>query len=76
MNHLDDDALNQQYFFTLPNTLENDDVVQVIQSDTTSYDLQELGQVDFTEWRRMKAEESKLRRMRRIREKAGVLKES
>ena len=32
MDHLNDDALDQQYFVALPNTLDTDDVVQVIQS--------------------------------------------
>ena len=29
-DHLDDDALNQQYFFALPTALDSDDVVQLI----------------------------------------------
>ena len=74
MEHLDDDALDQEYFFALPNTLDDDDVVQVIQSGTTSYDLQELDEEDFAEWRRMKAEEKRARQMKRIRERVGVLK--
>ena len=61
MEHLNDDTLDQQYFFALPNTLDNNDVVQLIQSDTTYYDLQELEKEDFAEWRRMKAEEARAR---------------
>ena len=75
MAHIDDDALDQQYFFTLPSSLDPDDVVQLIQPDTISYDLADLEEEDFSEWRRMKEEESRARRMRRIREKAGVLKQ-
>ena len=75
MAHIDDDALDQQYFFTLPSSLDSDDVVQLIQPDTISYDLADLEEEDFTEWRWMKEEESRARRMRRIREKAGVLKQ-
>ena len=75
MVHLDDDALDQQYFFTLPSSLDPDDMVQLIQPDTISYDLADLEEEDFSEWRRMKEEESRARRMRRIREKAGVLKQ-
>ena len=75
MDHLDDDALDQQYFFTLPSSLDPDDVVQLIQPDTISYDLADLEAEDFAEWRRMKEEESRARRMRRIRERAGVLKQ-
>ena len=61
MEHLDDDSLNQQYFFTLPNTLDDDMVVQLIQSDTISYDLQELEGDDFAEWKKMRAVEARLR---------------
>ena len=75
MVHLDDDALDQQYFFTLPSSLDPNDVVQLIQPDTISYDLADLEEEDFAEWRRMKEEESRARQMRRIREKAGVLKQ-
>ena len=67
MVHLSDDALDQQFFFTLPSSLDPDNVVQLIQPDIISY--------DFTEWRRMKEEESRARWMRRIREKAGALKQ-
>ena len=75
MVHLDDDALNQQYFFTLPSSLDPDDVVQLIQPDMISYDLADLEEEDFAEWRQMKEEELRARRMRRIRERAGVLKQ-
>ena len=61
MDHLDDDALNQQYFFTLPSTLDSDDIVQLIQLDTISNDLADLEEEDFTEWRRMKEEELRTR---------------
>ena len=74
MEHLDDDALDQQYFFALPSTLDSDNVVQLIQPDMISYDLWDLEEEDFAEWRRMKEEESRARWMKRIREKAGVLK--
>ena len=61
MAHLDDDALDQQYFFALPSSLDSDDVVQLIQPDTISYDLADLEEEDFAEWRRMKEEESRAR---------------
>ena len=67
MDYLNDDALNQQYFFALPSTLDSDDIVQVIQPDTISYDLTDLEEEDFAEWRKMKEEESRARWMRRIR---------
>ena len=75
MVHLDDDALNQQYFCSLPSSLDPNDVVQLIQPDTISYDLADLEEEDFAEWKRMKKEELRARQMRRIREKAGVLKQ-
>ena len=75
MVHLDNDALDQQYFFTLPSSLDPDDVVQLIQPVMISYNLADLEEEDFAEWRRMKEEESRARWMRRIRERAGVLKQ-
>ena len=75
MDHLDDDALNQQYFFTLLSSLDPNNVVQLIQPDTISYNLADLEEEDFAEWRRMKEEESRARWMKRIRERAGVLKQ-
>ena len=75
MDHLDNDALDQQYFFTLPSSLDPKDIVQLIQPDIISYDLADLEEEDFTEWRRMKEEELRARQMRRIRERAGVLKQ-
>ena len=75
MVHLDDDALDQQYFFALPSSLDPDDMVQLIQLDMISYDLADLEEEDFAEWGRMKEEELRARRMRRIRERVGVLKQ-
>ena len=75
MVHIDDDALNQQYFFTLPSSLDPDDVVQLIQPDKISYDLADLEEEDFAQWRWMKNEELRARQMRRIRERVGVLKQ-
>ena len=75
MDHLNDDALDQQYFFALPSSLDPDNVVQLIQPDMISYDLADLEEEDFAEWRRMKEEESRARQMRRIREKVGILKQ-
>ena len=49
-----DGALIIHYFFTLPNTMDNHKIVQVIQSDTTTYSLQDLDKVDIVNWRRVK----------------------
>ena len=54
MEHLNNDALDVQYFFTLPNTIDNHNIVQVIQSNMTSYNLQDLDEEDLAEWRRVK----------------------
>ena len=54
MDHLDNEALDQQYFFALPSSLDPDNVVQLIQPDTISYDLTDLEEEDFAEWRSMK----------------------
>ena len=61
MAHINDDALDQQYFFALPSSLDSDNVVQLIQPDTTSYNLADLEEEDFAEWRRMKKEELRAR---------------
>ena len=67
MDHLDDDALDQQYFFALPSSLDPNNIVQLIQPDTISYDLADLEEEDFAEWRWMKEEEARTRQMKRIR---------
>ena len=71
MEHLDNETLNIQYFFALTNTIDNHKIVQVIQSDTTSYDLQDLDEEDITEWRRVKTKNVRVKWMRKIREKAS-----
>ena len=62
-----DGALDIHYFFTLPNTMDNHKIVQVIQSDTTTYDLQDLDEVDIAEWRRVKEKNVRVRHMKKIR---------
>ena len=74
MDHLDNNALNIQYFFTLPNTMDNHKIVQVIQSDTTTYDLQDLDAGDIAEWRRVKSKNARAKWMKKIREKVVLLK--
>ena len=61
----DNDALNIQYFFALPIAMDNNDIVQVIQSNTTSYNLQDLDEEDITEWRRVKAKDVRAKQMRK-----------
>ena len=57
MEFLDDNAPDVQYFFALPNTLDNHEVVQVIQSNSTSYDPQDLEEEDIAKWRKMKVKD-------------------
>ena len=71
MDHLNDDALDQQYFFALPSTLDSDYAVQL---DRISHDLANIEEEDFAEWRRMKKEELRVRQMQRIRERVDVHK--
>ena len=66
--------IDQQYFITLPSTLDSNDVVQLVQSDMISYNLQDLKEEDFTEWKRMKNKELRMRQMQKIRATAGVHK--
>ena len=49
MGHLDNDALKQQYFFTLPSSLDPNNIVQLIQPDMVSYDLTDLEEEHFAE---------------------------
>ena len=74
MEYLDDNTLDIQYFFALPNTMDDHKVVWVIQGDTTSYDLQDLQEEDIAEWRKMKVKEARAKWMRRIRRRVELLK--
>ena len=70
---LDDNALNVQYFFALPNTMDNHRIVWAIQGDSTSYDLQYLDEENIAEWRKMKAKEVREKQMSRIRRRVELL---
>ena len=39
--------------------MDNHKIVQVIQSDTTTYDLQDLDAGDIAEWRRVKSKNAR-----------------
>ena len=46
--HFSEGLINsQQYFFTLPNTIDDNSFVHLVQSDTLLYDLQDLDHVDI-----------------------------
>ena len=58
------------YFFTLPNTLDNDMYVHLIQWGTCLYDLQDLDPEELTDHKRRKKNWVRKQRMQRIRERA------
>ena len=58
------------YFFTLPNTLDDDTYIHLIQQGTCLYDLQDLDPEELTDHKRRKENWVRKRRMQRIREHA------
>ena len=58
------------YFFTLPNTLDDDTYIHLIQQGTCLYDLQDLDPEELTDHKRRKENWVRKRRMQRIRERA------
>ena len=71
---LHDDSINIQYFFALPNSLNDDTIIQVIQQDTTCYNLQELDEQSVVQWKEMKKNKVRKQQMKRIRNRAETLK--
>ena len=67
-------ALDIHPFFTLPNTMDNHKIVQVIQSDITTYNLQYLNEEDITDCRRIKKKNARVRCMKKISKIAELLK--
>ena len=59
-------------FFTLPNMLDDDTYVHMIQQDTCLYDIQDLEPEDIAERMRIKKKQALKRRMRRIRRAAEI----
>ena len=74
MEDLHDDSINIQYFFALPNSLNDDTIIQVIQQDTTCYNLQELDEQSVVQWKEMKKNKVRKQQMKRIRNRAETLK--
>ena len=58
------------YFFTLPNTLDNHMYVHLVQQDTCPYNLQDLDPEELTERMRIKKNQARRRKMRKIRKEA------
>ena len=60
-------AFNIQFFFALPNIMDKNNIVQLIQCDTTIYDLEDLGPEAIMEWKGIKKNKARKRWMRQIR---------
>ena len=67
-----DDFFNSNNFFTLPNTLDNETFVHIIQRDTCLFDIQDLDPEDIAERLRIKKKQANKRRMMRIRRAAEI----
>ena len=68
--HFGQGLLNsQQYFFTLPNTLDNNSFVHMVQTDTTLYDLQDLDHIDIEDHKERKRKWAKLNVKKREKKK-------
>lgn len=72
--HIGNAPFDQQYFFTLPNSLDDSSVVQVVQDNTISYDLQQMDVIALEQWRQEKRDKARKWWMKRIRERAELLK--
>ena len=73
IDHLDgDDFFDANNFFTLPNTLDDEMYVHIIQQDTCLYDIQDLDPEDIAERLKIKKKQVNKRRMRRIRWAAEI----
>ena len=62
-----DEFFNLHNFFTLPNTLDDESYIHIIQQDTCLYDIQDLDPEDIAERLRIKKKQADKRRMKRIR---------
>ena len=64
------------YFFTFPNTLDNHTYVHLVQQDTCLYDLKDLKLEELAERKRIKKNQARSQKMRRIRERVEKLVQS
>ena len=62
-----DDFFDSNNFFTLPNTLDDESYVHIIQHDTCLYDIQDLDPEDIAERLRIKKKQVDKKRMKRMR---------
>ena len=72
VNNLDDDIFDSTNFFTLPNTLDDETYVHIIQRDTCLFNIQDLDPNDIAERLRIKKKQAVKRRMKRIRRAAEI----
>ena len=73
VNNLDgDDFFDSNNFFTLPNTLDDESYIHIIQKDTCLYDIQDLDPEDIAERLRIKKKQADKRRMRQMRRAAEI----
>ena len=66
------DFFNSNNFFTLPNTLDDESYVHIIQHNTCLYDIQDLNPEDIAERLRIKKKQTDKRRMRRMRREVEI----
>ena len=67
-----DDFFDSNNFFTLPNTLDDETYVHIIQRDTCLYDIQDLDPEDIAERLRIKKKQTDKRRLMRMRWKVEI----
>ena len=67
-----DDFFDSNNFFTLPNTLDDESYVHIIQRDTCLFNIQDLNPEDIAERLRIKKKQVDKQRMRRIRRAAEI----
>ena len=73
VDHLDGpDFFDANNFFILPNMLDNETYVHIIQQDTCLYDIQDLDPEDIAERLKIKKKQAVKRRMRRMRRAAEI----
>ena len=64
---------SQQYFFTLPNMLDDNLYVHLVQCNAMLFDLQDLGHEELIEHKRRKRDAMKARKLSRVKKAAEKL---
>ena len=67
-----DNFFDSNNFFMLPNTLDDERYVHIIQHNTCLYDIQDLNPENIAERLRIKKKQADKRRMRRMRREAEI----